>query len=414
MSSKNLCVAIISFSPITRDARVLRQIEYLSKHYPLTVIGFGDLVTQPDVKMISIGEKITLKQKIKRAYKRFWHYHVILPPARIRKAWHLIIMLLLGPKFPQNLFETWYWEERIFQETFEILLRVNPDIIHANDWNTLPIADRISKETGALVISDLHEYAPLEAENHWAWRITQKPMIEYFLRKCIPNTVGTITVNQTIAEKYASEFGFQPIVVMNSPKGDTRTSFKSTQSDVIRLIHHGGAMPDRELELMIETMKYLDNRFFLHFMLVGDQGYIKQLNNLAHRIVPGKVFFESSVRPEEVVNQISRYDMGFYLLPPLNYNNAVALPNKFFDFINAGLAVCVGPSIEMARITREYKIGVIAPSFRPVEVSRALNQLTSTEIDQMKNNSIRARNILNAQVEMEKLMCLYKELSLRQ
>src|SRR6202011_3239782 len=38
---KSIC--LLSFSLIRRDARVLRQIEYLSKHYQVTVIGYGNV-----------------------------------------------------------------------------------------------------------------------------------------------------------------------------------------------------------------------------------------------------------------------------------------------------------------------------------------------------------------------------------
>jgi hypothetical protein len=34
-------ICIISFSPIARDARVLRQIDYLAPHYDLAVLGHG-------------------------------------------------------------------------------------------------------------------------------------------------------------------------------------------------------------------------------------------------------------------------------------------------------------------------------------------------------------------------------------
>lgn len=34
-------ICIISFSPIARDARVLRQIDHLTPHYDLVVLGYG-------------------------------------------------------------------------------------------------------------------------------------------------------------------------------------------------------------------------------------------------------------------------------------------------------------------------------------------------------------------------------------
>ena len=41
-------------------------------------------------------------------------------------------------------------------------------------------------------------------------------------------------------------------------------------------------------------------------------------------------------------------DVGVFCMPPINVNARYALPNKFFDFVQARLAVAVGPAEEMA------------------------------------------------------------------
>jgi hypothetical protein len=102
--------------------------------------------------------------------------------------------------------------------------------------------------------------------------------------------------------------------------------------------------------------------------------------------------------------------MGIYPLPSQNFNNLVALPNKFFDFITAGLAVCIGPSPEMARLTQQFGFGVVAPSFEPSAIASILRNLNTTDIDQMKLKAIEVRNIFNADVEMNKLVGLYNKL----
>lgn len=127
-------------------------------------------------------------------------------------------------------------------------------------------------------------------------------------------------------------------------------------------------------------------------------------------MVPKRVYFHSPVSPQEIVNNLASYDMGFYLLPFTNYNNSVALPNKFFDFIMAGLAVCIGPSPEMARLTNIFEIGVVSDTFEPQEVAAKLNALSALDIDQYKHNAIKARDSLNADVEMQKLVNIYKTL----
>jgi hypothetical protein len=75
--------------------------------------------------------------------------------------------------------------------------------------------------------------------------------------------------------------------------------------------------------------------------------------------------------------------------------------------VAAGLAVCIGPSPEMAKITRQYGLGAVAGSFDPAEAAAILNSLSVEEIDRMKQHAVAARSVLNAETEMQKLLQLY-------
>ena len=101
---------------------------------------------------------------------------------------------------------------------------------------------------------------------------------------------------------------------------------------------------------------------------------------------------------------ISTYDVGFFPLFPTNYNYHIALPNKFFDFIAAGLAICIGPSPSMAGIVNKFGNGVISPTFNPVDFAAILNRTSAFEWDEMKQASIEASKELNADIEMQKLL----------
>src|SRR4051812_14129001 len=57
--SNRKSVCILALSPIARDGRVLRQIEYLSPHYDLTIVGYGpahpDWANMPGIQWIQIS-----------------------------------------------------------------------------------------------------------------------------------------------------------------------------------------------------------------------------------------------------------------------------------------------------------------------------------------------------------------------
>ena len=119
------------------------------------------------------------------------------------------------------------------------------------------------------------------------------------------------------------------------------------------------ASKERGIEKMIEMMEYLDSRFTLDLMLVktADEEYFKNLESQVSqtkntRIIPTVPF-------EEIIPFTSQYDIGFYILQPTNFNGYNALPNKFFEFIQARLAIAIGPSPEMSKYVKTYNLVTI-------------------------------------------------------
>ncbi len=221
------------------------------------------------------------------------------------------------------------------------------------------------------------------------WRLLYVRPIIYFLRKYAPAVDASTTVAPAIAEKYRQEFGLDPIVVLNCPeKMDLQP--RPVDPGCIRLIHHGMAQRGRRLEIMIEAIALADPRYRLHLMLLGDPAYIGELQAQTGRVAPDRITFHPPVCAPNRSSTRSPSTMWRSICwTAVNYNNESALPNKLFDFINAGLAVCVGPSPEMARLVREHGCGVVAPSFDPADVAATLNALRPADIDALRAGSVR-------------------------
>jgi hypothetical protein len=110
-----------------------------------------------------------------------------------------------------------------------------------------------------------------------------------------------------------------------------------------------------------------------------------------------------------VVTAINKYDMGVFLLPPVNFNYANTLPNKLFDFIQARLGIAIGPTPEMAAIVNQYQNGVVSADFQPKSLAAKLNSLRVADIARFKNQSAVAAQVLNA----EKNELIFNELLLK-
>ena len=233
-------------------------------------------------------------------------------------------------------------------------------------------------------------------------------MIRYLLRKFGPQADALITVAATIAKRYRQELGLEPLVVMNAPQ-TVAVPAKTLNPQCIRLVHHGVAFAIRKPAVMIEALALCDDRYHLYFMLMTSP-YVEELKQIAAARAPGRVFFHEAVAPEQIVPTIAQFDVGFNFIAPTNYNYLVCLPNKFFESINAGLAICTGPSPAMAEIVQKYGCGVVASSFEPQDLAAMLNQTTAEQWVAMQQAAREAAKELNADHEMAKVVQLYERL----
>jgi hypothetical protein len=201
------------------------------------------------------------------------------------------------------------------------------------------------------------------------------------------------TVCAGFAEGYR-QFGVQPQVWLNAPAAQD-LPVRPVDPQRIRLVHHGIAVPSRRLELMLEIMERLDQRFTLDLILVeSDPAYARRLRERAAG--DARIRFRPPVPMQQIASTIHAYDIGVFLLPPVNFNYRMALPNKFFEFVQARLAVAIGPSPEMARLVRQYGLGIVTESFEPAEMAQRLNALQPADIERMKQRSDAASRELNA------------------
>lgn len=361
---------IISYSPIGRDPRVMRQIRALQADYALTIVGFEPSPALDGIEFIPVS----------------------LVPKLSRKIWRAC-QLLAGA------FEYAYWQSHLVKTTLMSLAGRTFDAVIANDVIAVPVALKLA--SGAPVIFDGHEYSPREFENSFVWRLFLQRYMTYLCSRYLPLTTSAMTVCQGIADEYKRHFGIEAVVVHNSPAYED-LPVHPTATNLVRLIHHGISARSRHLECMIDMMTHLDERFTLDLMLVNsDSRYYAELQRRAHGNT--RIRFREPVPMEQISRTINSYDIGLFLLPPVNFNYHFALPNKFFEFIQARLAVAIGPSPEMSRLIVQYQNGVIAADFAPETLARALNALTPQDIEQMKRHSSEAAGHLNANTVTQQL-----------
>lgn len=363
-------ILVLVFSNLKHDARVTRQVNFLRKENHVTVVCFdADEATNTSIIRIKQTELTPLRK------------------------------MLLGLSLLTKQFTLAYKLFHDYGYLVDQLASTHFDLIIANDIDALPLAFKLKKK--GKVIFDAHEYAPRHFENNKVWKIFFQPFNIYLCKKYIPQIDGMLTVGKGLAQEYEKNFGRKPLVITNATRYHDLEPSTLEQSK-IRLIHHGIANPSRRLDLMIDMMEHLDERFTLDLILMTSdfassktKSFIENLKESASknpriRILP-------PVKSHELVQHIMKYDIGVFLLPPINFNYANTLPNKLFDFIQARLGIAIGPTPEMAEIVNQYGNGVVSDDFTAESLARKLNVLTFEDVKRFKNNSGLAAKDLNAE-----------------
>jgi hypothetical protein len=356
-------ILIISYSDIKSDPRVMRQIRALEFLYNLSVIGYG---SKPSAKINFFS--LNIKNKW---YLKIFRYLLLLT----------------------RLYHIFYWLRPEIKKTLTMLNHLHFNLILSNDIGSLPLALKLAK--GSKVLFDAHEYSPKENAENFFWRITYGKFNSYICKKYLGSVNSMFTVSHGIAEEYLKNFGILPKVLYNAPEYKHFNASRTDFND-IKLIHHGAPIRSRHLEMMIKMVDYLDSRFSLTLMLTEtNQEYLTELKVLARH--NHRIYFIPAVSMENILDTLNQFDIGVYLLPPVNFNHDYALPNKFFEFVQARLLVAIGPSLEMKKILEQYGIGVISESFDPKDLAYKINQLNLIEIDKQKNSLEKAAFDLSAE-----------------
>jgi hypothetical protein len=64
----------------------------------------------------------------------------------------------------------------------------------------------------------------------------------------------------------------------------------------------------------------------------------------------------------------------------------------------------------MVDVVRRFGVGAVSPSFAPGDVAATLDRLTIDEVQAMRSAALHAARTLNANVEMQKIVDLYRGL----
>lgn len=370
---------IISFTDISKDVRILRHIEILNKDFEITTCGFGitpkgsrfHLQIPSNLKYLPLNLKAFLANQLK-----FFRFSYHSTPAVV---WTLL-----------NLKKTIH--------TYDAVL--------CNDVLTSGIPTLL--EFNGMKVLDMHEYAPLEMEDDWKFRIFLQKYYFWLCKNYLENFDRVVTVSEGIATKYFQVFGKKCDVVLNAREFEKLEPSVSV-AGVVRIVHSGLALKNRKLNLIIEACSRIDNVTLDLFLVPAsrEKAEYKKLKNQAAKTSNCKV--REPVPADRLAVTLNSFDVGLYFMTEGNFNNENCLPNKFFDFIQARLMLVVSPVPEMSKIVLDNEIGRVTDDFSLSSLKKLLSNLTREEINYYKDKTNLVARKFSMESESIKLRQIFNE-----
>ena len=364
----------MSYSTIHSDPRVRRQVEWLSSDgWAIDTVGWGDGIQ---------GENIR-------------HFGVSMRPLLIRVPLYAILngsaryKFLVGSQLPDLL--------QLGNDSYDLVLANDLDFL---PWCTEEICNSSLSNAKTRWHLDLHEYFGDQGHGN-LWKLMFRKYHQWLFTYTKSDLWTTrSTVAEGIAELYSKLADFKDMkIVRNAPRYSGLVPTLS-QENRIKLVYHGVADLGRGLEGLVRSIKHLDDRFELHLFLMGDNRAIKKLKKIVlEDSVEGKVLFHQPVNIESIPTAINPYDLEVIFYPPLTENLRHALPNKFFEAIQAGIGVVIGDSPNMRAIVDSEKLGLVVEGWALADLVAALNGLDRVTVNEYKTNASIASKKLNSEYE---------------
>jgi len=261
-------------------------------------------------------------------------------------------------------------------------IRLRPSHISCHNLMLLPIAWAAAKITNSRLVYVPHE---LEVERTGLSGYLKK-IAAGIEQKFIDSCSAVVVVCDPIASWYEDRYSIDNVFVVRAIPENPLTSDAKLRRESIRdqhgvpkdallFIYQGVLGKERGVDELIEAFKALDDRF--HLMLMGYGEAVERIK-AAEAVCP-RIHFQPAVPVDKIIQYSCAADVGVVVLKdPLSLSYRLSLPNKFFEYVYAGLPVLVSSNLTLlTEIVESNNIGWVTSSEK---MYRAINALADSDV----------------------------------
>jgi glycogen(starch) synthase len=241
-----------------------------------------------------------------------------------------------------------------------------PDVVHAHDFSALRVGAELAARTGARLVYDSHEC--------WTGRRLEgrpEPLGRASDRR-IERRLGTradhvLTVSTGIADWMHQQYGWNHVTVVRNtfPVQGTRDR-PAISAPPAGILYAGRVDAKRDLMTAVDGLR--GHALALTVLGPADPVHLAQLAKLGCVAEP----------PLPIDDVDARYRAAGIALVPLTddqLNHQLALPNKVFHAVRAGVPVVAADLPELRRIVTEHDLGELYTPGDPASLRAAVDRV---------------------------------------
>jgi len=298
-------------------------------------------------------------------------------------------------------------------------LKQNITMVHAHDLNALPVAFLISKMKRVPLIYDSHELWSESTHGKYPqWVISFAKRIEIY---CAHRAKHVITVSESIAEHLKKLFDNKNVsVIRNVPSYVHDGSFNlfrekfGIPSSTPIFLYQGLISEARGVKMILDALALLDKELHYSFVFLGNGPFKVNLKNLVSDYqLSERVLIEDAVSQDVLLKYTSSADIGVHAIDNSCLNHDYCLPNKIFEYVNAGIGVICPDLTELSKFINVEKVGTTYTcedaNALSLEIDKYIRNVDL--ITEAKNAAVQSRIHLNWQAEESILYGIYDRVS---
>ena len=251
------------------------------------------------------------------------------------------------------------------------------ELVVAHDLPALGAARSVAAEWGAALVYDSHELYSDQAA---------------FSREYAPQCDLVLTVSDSLADRIAAKNRIaRPSVILNVTRARDAAERRQRlfhnelglPEDAVVMLFQGGMLRNRNIETLVRGfIKAADGALHLVFLGPREAVMEERVRRIAGKQLGERVHFVNEVGQDVLLDYTASADFGVIPYVPCDLNTRFCMPNKMFEYIQAGLPILANNLVEIKRaLSRIGGGGLVADLSTPRSVARAVKAMLTRDLE---------------------------------